>query len=220
MHFASAYCPQSSSVLESRSHLLHKSFGLHPSARPKAQTLVKVTFHPTDVSIFSEESLLHFCLFLFTCAVLLPNNHSSLSLCSPAVLAFSDVQITTAQGGLNTYVSWPNDYFCFLGNPLSLHISFKSPTATSTSCILLTATLQLRNSTNPKTFQIDKTFNTVHFAATFSSICAVLFLSVAEDHFLFCVHIHIALFTNTLQHVDLALQHFVLHVYLHFHIAL
>lgn len=37
------------------------------------QTLVKVTFHPTDVSIFHEESLLHFCFFLFIYAVLLPN---------------------------------------------------------------------------------------------------------------------------------------------------
>lgn len=116
-----------------------------------------------------------------------------LSLSSPAVLTFSDVQITTAQGGLNTYASWPNDFFRFLGNSLSLRISFKSPTATSTSCILLTVTLQLHNFTKTKTFRIDKTFNTVHFAATFSSICAVVFLSVAEDHFLFCVHIHIAL---------------------------
>lgn len=157
------------------------------------QTLVKVTFHPTDVSIFSEESLLHFCFFLLIYAVLLPNNQSSLPLSSPAVLTFSDVQITTAQGGLNTYASWPNDFFFFLGNSLSLRISFKSPTATSTSCILLTVTLQLHNFTKTKIFQIDKTFNTVHFAATFSSICAVVFLSVAEDHFLFCVHIHIAL---------------------------
>lgn len=38
---------------------------------------------------------------------------------------------------------------------------------------------------------MDKAFNTVHFAATSSSICIVSFLSLAEDHFLYCVHSHI-----------------------------
>lgn len=158
------------------------------SPGPKHRHRQEVTFHPADASIFIGEAVLYLSAFSY---LLLLWSHrmttSSLWTEQPAVSAFSDVDTTTAEGGLNTSTSWPNN---LLGKPLSLHTSFRSPMATSSSCILLAVTLQLHNSTQ-KTFQIEKALNTVHFAAAFSTICTVLFLFLAEDHFLYRVHMHI-----------------------------
>lgn len=181
----SAYCPLRSPVfLESRSRLLHKSFGLHPFARPKAQTSVSSHFSSNRCVHFHwRSSLLHFFFFLFISATVSPNDHKQPFNWTASSLSLLRRWHHHSTGWIENLYILTKSFFCFLGNPLSLHNSFRSPTATSTSCTLLAITLQLHDFTK-KTSQIDKAFNTVHFAATFSSILTVLFLSLAEDHFL------------------------------------
>lgn len=145
----SAYCPLRSPVfLESCSRQLHKSFGLHPFARPKAQTLVRSHFSFNRCVHFHwRSSLLHFFFFLFISATVSPNDHKQPFNWTASSLSLLRRWQHHSTGWIENLYILTKSFFCFLGNPLSLHNSFRSPTATSTSCTLLAVTLQLHDST-------------------------------------------------------------------------
>lgn len=138
----SVYCPLRSPVfLESCSHLLRKPFGLHPLARPKAQTSVRSHCSSNRcVHFHRRSSLLHFCFLLFTSAMVSPNDPKSSLLTerSPSLLRCWHCHST---GWTQNLCILTKSFFLFLRKLPCLFIS------ASTSCILPTVRLQLRNST-------------------------------------------------------------------------